>query len=112
MPVGVSSNTHIVLNDKTFLYNKDAVEDYLVSLGFDLDSLTQVLCGDIEAECNYYKDTVDYTELKADNYYCAARDLAQGIDDLCDDFRKKYKSQAIMKVLDTIQKFVYENRID
>ena len=112
MPVGVSSNTHIVLNDNTFLYNKDAVEDYLVSLGFDLDSLTQILCGDIEEERDRYKDIADYAELKSDNYYCAARDLAQGIDDLCDDFRKKYKSQAIMKVLDTIQKFVYENRID
>lgn len=112
MPVGVSSNTHIVLNDNTFLYNKDTVEDYLVSLGFDLDSLTQVLFEDIEEEYNSYQDAAENAELKADNYYCAARDLAQGIDDLCDDFRKKYKSQAIMKVLDTIQKFVYENRVD
>lgn len=112
MPVCVSDNTHIVLNDNTFLYNKDTVEDYLVSLGFDLDSLTQVLFGDIEEEYNSYKDAVEYTELKADNYYCAARDLAQGIDDLCKDFRKKYKSQAVIKVLDTIQKYVEQNRID
>ena len=107
----------ITLKDGTFIHNEASLLNYLSSLGFDkpdIESLREILCEE-QIEDAYDKGISDQwheDERKIDGYFCACRDLAMGIEDICNDFRKQYKSAAIMKVLDAIQKFVDENRID
>lgn len=107
----------ITLNDGTYIYNDSGAREFLTSLGFDssdIEEFGNMLFSDVRE--NAYREGYDECwhddEVKIDGYFCACRDLAQGIEDICNDFRKQYKSAAIMKILDAIQKFVDENRID
>ena len=107
----------VALNDGTYIYNSSSAKEYLNSLGFDsadIDRLGDMLFDDVREDAyeRGVRDQWHEDERKIDGYFCAARDLAQGIEDLCNDFRKQYKSAAILKVLNTIEKFVDENRID
>jgi hypothetical protein len=107
----------VALNDGTYIYNSTSAKEYLNSLGFDstdIDRLGDMLFEDVREDAyrEGYDDCWREDERKIDGYFCACRDLAMGIEDICNDFRKQYKSAAIMKVLDAIQKFVDENRID
>lgn len=107
----------VTLNDGTYIYNSTSAKEYLNSLGFDstdIDRFGDILFNDVRENAyrEGYNECWHDDEAKIDEYFCACRDLAQGIEDICDDFRKQYKSAAIMKVLDAIQKFVDENRID
>lgn len=107
----------ITLKDGTFIHNEASLLDYLSSLGFDkldIESLREMLC-EKQIEKAYdegLRDQYNEDEREIDGYFCAARDLAQGIEDLCDDFYRQYKSKAVLNVLDTFRKFVDENRID
>ena len=106
----------IVLKDR-FIYNKAEAIDYLASLGFDnfdIEEFRDMLCGDaIEDAYNRgWQDCYKEDEIQIDGYFCGARDLAEAVDNLCDDFRKQYKSAAILKILDAIKTCVRENRID
>ena len=107
----------VTLNDGTYIYNSASAREYLNSLGFDssdIDRFGDMLFDDVREDAyrEGYDDCWREDERKIDGYFCACRDLAMGIEDICTDFRKQYKSAAIMKVLDAIQKFVDENRID
>ena len=101
----------VTLNDGTYIYNSTSAREYLNSLGFDSTDINRfgdMLFDDVREDAykEGYDDCWREDERKIDGY------LAMGIEDICDDFRKQYKSAAIMKVLDAIQKFVDENRID
>lgn len=104
----------ITLKDRSYIYNQDTLKEYLNNLGFDIEDLRKLLCQDLIEEIRYegYAEAKQEYERMADGYFCAARDIAQGIDDLCDDFRKKYKSKAILNVLDEIQSYIRVERID
>lgn len=107
----------VTLNDGTYIYNSTSAREYLNSLGFDssdIDHFGDMLFDDVRGDAydRGVRDQWHEDERKIDGYFCACRDLAMGIEDICNDFRKQYKSAAIMKVLDAIQKFVDENRID
>lgn len=107
----------VALNDGTYIYNSTSAKEYLNSLGFDnfdIEELRNMLCGDaIEDAYNRgWQDCYKEDEIQIDGYFCGARDLAEAVDNLCDDFRKQYKSAAILKVLDAIKTCIRENRID
>lgn len=106
--------TYITTNDGALLYDDYTAKDYLTSLGIDVDDLQELLYGDIED--NAYKEGYDSAyhdrEREVDGYFCACRDLAEAIDNLCDDYLEKYKSKAIVNVLNEIKTCVQENRID
>lgn len=107
----------ITLKDGTFIHNEASLLDYLSSLGFDkfdIEDFKKLLMGDAldNAYREGYGDCHKESEITIDGYFCAARSLAEAVDNLCDDFRKQYKSAAILKVLDAIETCVRENRID
>lgn len=105
---------NIVLNDGTFIYSEDVLQEYLTSLGFDFYELQEALAGDVlEEEYNKgYQEAMKDSEAEVDGYLCATKNIANEIENVCDDFRKKYKSKAVLNVLDAIEKTVYNNRID
>lgn len=98
----------ITLNDGTYIYSEYTLAEYLTSLGFDMEDLVF----EEQYEKAYdegYRDALQRTEREVDGYYCALRDLGSEIQNICADFRKKYKAPAVVKVLDTIEKYIYEN---
>lgn len=102
----------IVLNDGTFIHNENMLREYLEPLGFDLEDLKYFLCEEELSELEELKEDRKTYERVVDSYFCDARDLALAVDEVCDTYRKKYKSAAVIKVLDAIQTCVAENRID
>lgn len=107
----------VALNDGTYIYNNTSAKEYLNSLGFDstdIDRFGDMLFDDVREDAyrEGYDDCWREAERQIDGYFCGAKDLAEAVDDLCDDFRKQYKSVAILKVLDAIKTCVRENRID
>lgn len=107
----------ITLKDGTFIYDRKGAIDYLTSLGFEksqIDEL-QTLLFEGEASGPYEqgrRDQWEEDERIIDGYFCTARDLAQGVEDICHMYRERYKAKAVHNVLDDINKFVQENRID
>lgn len=104
----------ITLNDGTYLYSDFTLKEYLESLGFDFEELSDIIFEDKSEEMyDHVSKEVWYdAERKIDGYFCAARDLALAVDELCDEFLDKYKSKAIVNVLNAIKTCVDQNRID
>lgn len=105
---------NIILNDGTFIYSEDSLREYLISLGFDFYELQEALAGDfLEEEYHKgYQEAIKNAEVEVDGYFCKARDLALEVENVCDDFRNKYRSKAVLNVLDAIEKTINNNRID
>lgn len=105
---------YITTKDGVFLYNDYTAKDYLTSLGIDVDDLRELLYEDVED--NAYREGYDAAykdcEREVDGYFCACRDLAEAVDNLCDMYLDQYKSKAIVNVLNAIKTCVQENRID
>ena len=104
----------ITLNDGTYLYSDFTLKEYLESLGFDFEELSGIIFENNSEEAyNHVYEEVWYdAERRIDGYFCAARDLALAVDELCDEFLGKYKSKAIVNVLNAIKTCVDQNRID
>lgn len=105
---------YITTKDGVFLYNDYTAKNYLASLGIDVDDLRELLYEDVEDNAyreGYNEAYKDY-EVKVDGYFCACRDLAEAVDNLCDMYLDQYKSKAIVNVLNAIKTCVQENRID
>ena len=104
----------MTLNDGTFIYSEFTLVEYLKSLGFDMDILKEILLDDMieEVRKDINEELHEEYERMTDGYFCAARDLAVEIDNLCEEFRKKYKAAAVHKVLDAIEQCVDTNRVD
>lgn len=104
----------ITLNDGTYIYSEFTLKEYLESLGFDYLELEDIV-GAKKYDEGYddgYRADWREAERTVDGYFCAARDLAQEVENLCDDFLDKYKSKAIVNVLNAIKTCVDQNRID
>lgn len=106
--------TYITTKDGVLLYDDYTAKDYLTSLGIDVDDLQKLLYEDVEdnAYKNGYEDAYRDREREVDGYYCACRDLAEAVDNLCDMYLDQYKSKAIVNILNAIKTCVQENRID
>ena len=108
----------IYLKDGTYIYDEKTAVEYLTSLGFekfDIEDMRLFIAEDTveDAYRRGYDDAAwKDDEVKLDGYFCACRDLAQGIEELCNMYAQRYKSKAIHTVLEDIRKFVEENRID
>lgn len=104
----------ITLNDGTYIYSEFTLQEYLESLGFDYFELSNYFFEERynEAYDDAYAEAHYEAEKEVDGYFCAARDLAQEVENLCDDFLDKYKSKAIVNVLNAIKTCVDQNRID
>ena len=102
----------ITLNDGTYIYSEFTLREYLESLGFDFEELSDIIFKSEEMYDHVFKDVWGDAEREIDGYFCAARDLALAVDDLCDEFLGKYKAKAIVNVLKAIKTCVNQNRID
>ena len=104
----------ITLNDGTYIYSEFTLREYLESLGFDFEELSDIIFEDKSEEAydHISKDVWYDAERKIDGYFCAARDLALAVDELCDEFLDKYKAKAVINVLNAIKTCVDQNRID
>ena len=104
----------ITLNDGTYLYSDFTLKEYLESLGFDFEELSDIIFEDKSEEMydHVSKEVWHDAERKIDGYFCAARDLALAVDELCDEFLGKYKAKAVINVLNAIKACVDQNRID
>lgn len=104
----------ITLNDGTYIYSEFTLREYLESLGFDFEELSDIIFEDKSEEMydHVSKEVWHDAERKIDGYFCAARDLALAVDDLCDEFLGKYKAKAVVNVLNAIKTCVDQNRID
>lgn len=104
----------ITLNDGTYIYSEFTLREYLESLGFDFEELSDMIFEDKSEEMydHVSKEIWHDVEREIDGYFCAARDLALAVDELCDEFLEKYKSKAIVNVLNAIKTCVDQNRID
>ena len=106
--------TYITTNDGTLLYDDYTAKDYLTSLGIDVDDLRVLLYEDVEENAyrEGYMAAHAEDERVIDGYFCACRDLAEAVDNLCDLFLDQYKAKAIVHVLNAVKTCVQENRID
>lgn len=104
----------ITLNDGTYIYSEFTLREYLESLGFDFEELSDIIFEDKSEEMydHVSKEVWHDAERKIDGYFCAARDLALAVDELCDEFLGKYKAKAVVNVLNAIKACVDQNRID
>ena len=104
----------ITLNDGTYIYSEFILREYLESLGFDFEELSDIIFEDKSKEMyDHVSEEVWHdAERKIDGYFCAARDLALAVDELCDEFLGKYKAKAVINVLNAIKACVDQNRID
>lgn len=104
----------ITLNDGTYIYSEFTLREYLESLGFDFEELSDIIFEDKSEEMydHVSKDVWHDAEREIDGYFCAARDLALAVDELCDEFLGKYKAKAVINVLNAIKTCVDQNRID
>lgn len=104
----------ITLNDGTYIYSEFTLREYRESLGFDFEELSDIIFEDKSEEMydHVSKEVWHDAERKIDGYFCAARDLALAVDDLCDEFLGKYKAKAVVNVLNAIKTCVDQNRID
>ena len=104
----------ITLNDGTYIYSEFTLREYLESLGFDFEELSDMIFEDKSEEMydHVSKEVWHDAERKIDGYFCAARDLALAVDELCDEFLRKYKAKAVINVLNAIKTCVDQNRID
>lgn len=104
----------ITLNDGTYIYSEFTLREYLESLGFDFEELSDIIFEDKSEEMydHVCKEVWHDAERKIDGYFCAARDLALAVDELCDEFLGKYKAKAVVNVLNAIKACVNQNRID
>ena len=104
----------ITLNDGTYIYSEFTLREYLESLGFDFEELSDIIFEDKSEEAyNHAREEIWHdAERRIDGYFCAARDLALAVDDLCDEFLGKYKAKAVINVLNAIKTCVDQNRID
>ena len=76
----------VVLNDDTYIYSADGLKEYLVSLGFDIHELAELLLGDIEVDNNVYirRDCVDDYECLYSELDNQVRQYANELEALCD----------------------------
>ena len=105
---------YITTNNGILLYDDYTAKDYLTSLGIDIDDLRELLYEDVEdnAHREGYQSAWKEAEIQIDGYFCACRDLAEAVDNLCDVYLDQYKSKAIVNVLNAVKTCVQENRID
>lgn len=106
MPVCVSNNTHMLLNDGTFLYDAETVEQYLSSLGFDIDSLKETLFEEETEEKEHAEEMVEYYKKCAESDFEAANNMAIELENMIDQFRTKYKAKAVINVLDELESII------
>lgn len=103
--------TPITLNDGTFLYDEDILEDYLKNLGFNVRELTNALCPEVE-EINLgewvRRDDVDkYEEWYSD----LSVEVRTGYDTICELCDKLASGKGGTKVqyADKIRRAYFEN---
>lgn len=98
----------MVLNDKTFIYDKCGAKKYLDSLGFDWDELYDIMCGDTLKKMEELDSLVDYHERQADAYFCHLNDLTRRIEEIGEEMKsasKKQKRTFAKELMTALQEF-------
>lgn len=99
-------SNQFLLNDGTYIYSEDTAKEYLISLGFDIDDLCEMLNSSLrerEEELEYLLKT---EESNNEANFEAFNNLVCELQNLLGDFRKKYKAKAVLNVLESIEKTI------
>lgn len=106
---------NVTLNDGTYIYNKESMNEYLLSLGFDKFDLQDYVDSCFEEELDELanlKKLHREDEITADEYYCHLRDMAQEVSELCDTYANMKGPVTKAKMAQEIMKVVNFYRVD
>lgn len=93
----------IILKDGTYLYDEEAILDYLFSLGFDKFDIEELLTTKND-EIQSLQTELEEAERCIDSYYIALNSFSMDVLDICQNLRDGKGTKA--KIADELERLV------